>query len=103
MARDDLPDGGAWLYAETVRQIHKLSPGTGVENLIRDFNGQPDLLAEVFDSCPEVLAHNVETVPMIFKRIRTAFRYDRSFVVLSAATQASSPSRISFWGWGNNR
>ncbi|MFC9358554.1 lipoyl synthase, partial [Rhodococcus sp. NPDC057014] len=70
VARDDLPDGGAWLYAETVRQIHQLNPGTGVENLIPDFNGKPDLLAEVFDSRPEVLAHNLETVPRIFKRIR---------------------------------
>ena len=45
VARDDLPDGGAWLYAETVRQIHELNPGTGVEILIPDFNGEPDLLA----------------------------------------------------------
>ena len=45
VARDDLPDGGAWLYAETVRAIHELNPGTGVENLIPDFNGKPDLLA----------------------------------------------------------
>src|SRR3954454_8826190 len=85
VARDDLPDGGAWLYAETVRQIHELNPETGVENLIPDFNGKPDLLAEVFDSRPEVLAHNVETVPRIFKRIRPAFRYDRSLAVLTAA------------------
>ena len=87
VARDDLPDGGAWLYAETVRQIHALNPGTGVENLIPDFNGKPDLLAEVFESRPEVLAHNVETVPRIFKRIRPAFRYDRSLGVLTAARE----------------
>jgi lipoic acid synthetase len=85
VARDDLPDGGAWLYAETVRAIHELNPDTGVENLIPDFNAQPDLLAEVFESRPEVLAHNVETVPRIFKRIRPAFRYDRSLGVLTAA------------------
>ncbi|MGE0170401.1 lipoyl synthase [Nocardioides sp.] len=85
VARDDLPDGGAWLYAETVRKIHELNPGTGVENLIPDFNGKPDLLAEVFESRPEVLAHNVETVPRIFKRIRPAFRYDRSLDVLTQA------------------
>ncbi len=88
VARDDLPDGGAWLYAETVRQIHALNPGTGVENLVPDFNGVPDLLAEVFASRPEVLAHNVETVPRIFKRIRPAFRYDRSLGVLTAAREA---------------
>jgi lipoic acid synthetase len=85
VARDDLPDGGAWLYAETVNQIHALNPDTGVENLIPDFNGNPDLLAEVFESRPEVLAHNVETVPRIFKRIRPAFRYDRSLDVLTQA------------------
>jgi lipoic acid synthetase len=85
VARDDLPDGGAWLYAETVKQIHELNPGTGVENLIPDFNGRPEQLAEVFESRPEVLAHNVETVPRIFKRIRPAFRYDRSLQVLTAA------------------
>ena len=62
VARDDLPDEGAWLYAETVRKIHELNPGTGVENLIPDFHAKPDLLAEVFDSRPEVLAHNLETV-----------------------------------------
>jgi lipoyl synthase len=88
VARDDLPDGGAWLYAETVRQIHELNPGTGVENLIPDFNGRPDLLAEVFDSRPEVLAHNVETVPRIFKRIRPAFRYERSLDVITQARAA---------------
>jgi lipoic acid synthetase len=85
VARDDLPDGGSWLYAETVKQIHALNPGTGVENLIPDFNGKPDLLAEVFESRPEVLAHNVETVPRIFKRIRPAFTYERSLDVITQA------------------
>ena len=88
VARDDLPDGGAWLYAETVRQIHAAQPGIGVELLIPDFNGEPALLREVFDSAPEVLAHNVETVPRIFKSIRPGFRYDRSLGVLTAAREA---------------
>ncbi len=85
VARDDLDDGGAWLYAETVRRIHDLNPGTGVELLIPDFNAIPKLLAEVFESRPEVLAHNLETVPRIFKRIRPAFRYQRSLDVITAA------------------
>jgi len=85
VARDDLDDGGAWLYAETVRQIHAINPGTGVELLIPDFNAKPDQLAEVFSSRPEVLAHNVETVPRVFKRIRPAFTYERSLSVLSMA------------------
>src|ERR1043165_4000812 len=90
VARDDLPDGGAWLYAETVRAIHELTAAmeggaTGVKNLTPDFNAKPDLLREVFESRPEVLAHNVETVPRIFKRIRPAFRYARSLDVLTQA------------------
>ncbi|HVE74968.1 MAG TPA: lipoyl synthase [Mycobacteriales bacterium] len=88
VARDDLPDGGAWLYAETVRQVHAAMPGIGVEVLIPDFNGEPALLREVFDAQPEVLAHNVETVPRIFKRIRPAFRYERSLDVLTQARAA---------------
>jgi lipoic acid synthetase len=88
VARDDLDDGGAWLYAETVRQIHELNPGTGVELLIPDFNAVPALLGEVFEAAPEVLAHNVETVPRIFKRIRPGFRYERSLDVIGQARTA---------------
>ena len=85
VARDDLPDGGAWLYAETIRQIHEVVPGCGVEMLAPDFDGKPDLLQEVFESQPEVFAHNIETVPRIFKRIRPGFRYERSLGVITAA------------------
>lgn len=88
VARDDLPDGGAWLYAETVRQIHALNPGTGVELLIPDFNAVPELLDAVNESLPEVLAHNVETVPRIFKQIRPGFRYERSLSVITRAREA---------------
>ncbi|MPY82684.1 MAG: lipoyl synthase [Actinophytocola sp.] len=88
VARDDLDDGGAWLYAETVRQIHRLNPGTGVELLIPDFNADPDQLAEVFGAEPEVLAHNTETVPRIFRQIRPGFRYARSLEVLTRAREA---------------
>ncbi|MCV7317385.1 lipoyl synthase [Mycolicibacillus parakoreensis] len=85
VTRDDLPDEGAWLYAETVRAIKRLNPATGVELLIPDFSGKPELLTEVFESHPEVLAHNVETVPRIFKVIRPAFNYQRSLDVLTQA------------------
>jgi lipoic acid synthetase len=88
VARDDLEDGGAWLYAETVRQIHAVNPGTGVELLIPDFNAVPALLEQVFDALPEVLAHNVETVPRIFKTIRPGFRYERSLDVIRQARSA---------------
>lgn len=88
VARDDLPDEGAWLHAETVRAIHAANQGTGVEILATDFSGNPQLLAEVFSSRPEVFAHNVETVPRIFKRIRPAFRYETSLGVLTQARAA---------------
>jgi lipoic acid synthetase len=93
VARDDLEDGGAWLYAETVRQIHAMTAGradgrTKVELLIPDFNAEPAQLAEVFGSRPEVLAHNVETVPRIFRRIRPGFRYERSLDVITRAREA---------------
>ncbi len=88
VARDDLPDGGSWLYAETARQIHAAVPGCGVELLVPDFNGHRDQLEEVFSSRPEVFAHNIETVPRIFKRIRPAFRYERSLQVITMGREA---------------
>jgi lipoic acid synthetase len=88
VTRDDLPDEGAWLYAETIRAIHAASPGTGVEILTPDFSGRPELLQQVFDAAPEVFAHNLETVPRIFRRIRPAFRYERSLEVISTAREA---------------
>jgi lipoic acid synthetase len=104
VARDDLPDGGAWLYAETVRQIHDAMPGIGVELLIPDFNGEPVLLDEVFASRPEVLAHNVETVPRIFKRIRPGFRYERSLDVITQARAAGLVTKSNLiLGMGEDR
>lgn len=88
VCRDDLPDEGAWLYAETIRQIHDLNPGVGVEMLAPDFSGNEEFLGQVFDTRPEVFAHNVETVPRIFKRIRPGFRYDRSLAVLTKSRAA---------------
>ena len=88
VARDDLPDGGAWLYAQTCAEIHAAVPGCGVELLIPDFNAVAGQLAEVFAARPEVLAHNIETVPRIFRQIRPGFRYERSLEVLTAAKQA---------------
>jgi lipoic acid synthetase len=85
VTRDDLEDEGAWLYAETIRKVHELNPGTGVEMLAPDFSGNPTLLNEVFETRPEVFAHNLETVPRIFKQIRPAFTYERSLDVISQA------------------
>jgi lipoic acid synthetase len=85
VCRDDLEDEGIWLYAETIRQVHALNPGTGVEMLAPDFSGRPELLSQLFETRPEVFAHNIETVPRIFRRIRPGFRYERSLDVLRAA------------------
>ncbi|MCS6710716.1 lipoyl synthase [Brachybacterium sp. EF45031] len=88
VARDDLPDGAAWLFAETCRQIHAVNPGTGVELLIDDIKGNANALQQVFEAQPEVFAHNLETVPRIFKQIRPAFRYERSLDVIRMAKDA---------------
>ena len=85
VTRDDLPDEGAWLYAETIRMVHELNPGTGVEMLAPDFHAKAELLNEIFETRPEVFAHNLETVPRIFKRIRPAFTYEKSLTVISMA------------------
>ena len=85
VARDDLPDGAAKLYADTIRAIHELNPNTGVEILPPDFGAKPELVGQVFDAEPEVFAHNLETVPRIFKRIRPAFTYETSLKVITMA------------------
>jgi lipoic acid synthetase len=88
VARDDLDDEGAWLYAETIRAIHALNPSTGVEILTPDFSGKLALLQQVFDAAPQVFAHNLETVPRLFRSIRPAFSYERSLDVITAARAA---------------
>jgi lipoyl synthase len=104
VTRDDLDDEGAWLYAETVRAIHALNPDTGVEILTPDFSGRSELLQQVFDAEPEVFAHNVETVPRIFKRIRPAFSYDRSLSVITMARSAGMVTKSNLiLGMGETR
>jgi lipoyl synthase len=88
VTRDDLADEGAWLYAETVRQIHAAVPGIGVELLAPDFSAREELLRVVFDARPEVFAHNLETAPRIFRRIRPGFDYHRSLGVITTARDA---------------
>jgi lipoic acid synthetase len=85
VTRDDLEDEGAWLYAETIRQVHELNPGCGVEMLAPDFHANSDLLNQIFETRPEVFAHNLETVPRIFKSIRPAFTYEKSLRVITMA------------------
>ena len=85
VTRDDLPDEGAWLYAETISQVHELNPGCGVEMLAPDFHAKSELLNQIFETRPEVFAHNLETVPRIFKEIRPAFTYEKSLRVITMA------------------
>ena len=87
VTRDDLEDEGSWLYAETIRAVHDLNPGTGVEMLAPDFNAKPELLIPIFETRPEVFAHNLETVPRIFKQIRPAFTYEKSLRVIGMAQE----------------
>ena len=104
VARDDLEDEGSWLYAETIRQIHEQSPGTGVEILVPDFSGKPEFLGKVFEAKPQVFAHNLETVPRIFKEIRPAFRYERSLDVLTQARAAGMVTKSNLiLGMGETR
>lgn len=104
VARDDLPDGASWLYAETCRRIHDLCPGTGVELLVDDFRGTPAAVDQVIAAGPEVFAHNVETVPRIFRTIRPAFRYERSLGVLTRAHEAGMMTKSNLiLGMGERR
>jgi lipoic acid synthetase len=83
VARDDLPDGGAGLVAETIRQIRLANPGTSVEVLISDLNGREADIRAVVEAQPEILNHNVETVPRLQRAVRRRARWDRSVSVLT--------------------
>jgi lipoic acid synthetase len=88
--RDDLRDGGARVFAQTVRRIRELRPGCSVEVLIPDFKGDPDALRTVLDAGPDILNHNIETVRPVFKRVRSGGSYDRSLELLA---------RVKRWGY----
>ncbi len=83
--RDELPDGGAGIFAETIRLIRSLMPQTTIEVLIPDFMGNMAALQLVMDQRPEILNHNVETAPRLYGRVRPQARYPRSLEVLKAA------------------
>jgi lipoic acid synthetase len=83
--RDELPDGGSQIWAETIRQIRRHSPGTNVEVLIPDFCGDWSALQNVLDERPEILNHNIETVPRLYKRVRPQAKYHRSLKLLQLA------------------
>lgn len=92
VARDDLDDGGAWLFAETAREIRAQIPGCGVELLVPDFKGSAAALKTVCEAEPDVFAHNIETVPRLFDRIRPAFTYEGSLEMLRSARAMLPPT-----------
>jgi len=89
VTRDDLPDGGAAHIAATIREIRRLNPGCGVEVLIPDLRGDPVALETIFTAAPEVLNHNLETVPRLYPAMRPQARYLTSLQVLRRARQWS--------------
>ena len=85
--RDDLKDGGAGIWVETIRAIREQAPGTTMETLIPDFQGKMDNLQMVIDEKPEVISHNLETVRRLTKQVRIQARYDRSLEVLKRISE----------------
>jgi lipoic acid synthetase len=88
VARDDLPDGGAGAFAATIRAIRRVRPGTAVEVLIPDCKGDASSLDVVFEACPDVLNHNIETVARLQRAVRPSAGYARSLSVLARAKAA---------------
>ena len=86
--RDDLKDGGSFIWVETIRKIRELSPGTTMETLIPDFQGQWENLQRVIDEKPEVISHNLETVRRLTKQVRIQAKYDRSLEALKRISAA---------------
>ena len=92
--RDELPDGGSRIFAETIRAVRRLSPGTTVEVLIPDFKGDREALQTVLDAKPEILGHNTETVPRLYSVVRPQARYERSLEVLQRAKEMEPGSVV---------
>lgn len=86
--RDDLKDGGAEHFALAIREVRQQNPKTRIEVLIPDFHGSPSLLKTVMDARPDILAHNIETVPRLYRRVRVGSKYERSLDVLENAKGA---------------
>lgn len=94
--RDDLPDGGASFWADTINKIKEINPGVTMETLIPDFDGKPENLKKIIDASPEVISHNVETVRRLTPLIRTKAKYDRSLAVLKYIAGQGKPAKSGF-------
>lgn len=88
VTRDDLPDGGASLFAETIRAIRRANPGCGIEVLVPDFQGSAEALDAVLDASPDILNHNVETVPRLYSLVRPQAHYGRSMELIRRAKES---------------
>jgi lipoic acid synthetase len=87
--RDDLPDFGAWVFAETIRQVHGVAPGCSIEVLVPDFQGNEDSIGAVLDARPEIYNHNTETVPRLYKKARPGGRYARVLEIFRFAKRVA--------------
>ena len=94
--RDDLPDGGAAHWAETIHNVKKINPGITIECLIPDFDSNPENIQKVIDASPEVISHNIETVRRLTPQIRTKARYEKSLGVLTYITGQGKTAKSGF-------
>ncbi len=104
VTRDDLPDGGSTLFAETIKAIHDLRPGCRVEVLIPDFQGSDTALRTVLEAKPDILTHNIETVPYLYSQVRPQANYRRSLELLARARALSNVTKTGIMlGLGESR
>jgi lipoic acid synthetase len=94
--RDDLPDGGAAVWADTIRSIKGMNPGVTMETLIPDFDARPELIQMIIDAGPEVISHNIETVRRLTPVIRTKAKYDRSLDVIRYIASQGKTAKSGF-------
>ena len=91
--RDDLPDGGASIWAATIRKVKELNPGTTIETLVPDFGGNPDHLKTLIDAAPDIISHNLETVKRLTPQVRSAAQYERSLQVIRQIAASGIPAK----------
>lgn len=94
--RDDLPDGGASFWAETINYIKKINPGTTIETLIPDFDGKPENIQKIIDEGPDIISHNIETVRRLTPLIRTKAKYEWSLGVIRYISEKTKIAKSGF-------
>lgn len=103
--RDDLKDGGATIWKQTIAEVRKQSPGTTMETLIPDFQGKWENLQQIIEAAPEIVSHNLETVRRLTKQVRIQAKYDRSLEVLKKTETSRYQNQVGYYArtWGNLR